>query len=71
MRRQRKPNPLILAGHGNSLHIDKSALVIKDGFTHYPQKQIANRYFAGDVELPQTIILLDGSGSISFDVLSR
>jgi CRISP-associated protein Cas1 len=69
-RRQRNPNPLILAGHGNSMRIDKGVLIIKEGFSHYPQKQISYRYFPGDLELPRTIILLDGSGSISFDVLS-
>jgi len=70
LRRQRNPNPLILAGHGISLRIDKGTLTIKEGFTHYPQKQIEHRYFTGDLELPRIIILLDGSGSLSFDVLS-
>jgi CRISPR-associated protein Cas1 len=36
----------------------------------YPQKREIIRYFPGDVALPERIILLDGSGSISFDVLS-
>lgn len=70
LRRQRNPNPLILAGHGISLRIDKGTLVIKEGFTHHPQKQIEHRYFTGDLELPRIIILLDGSGSLSFDALS-
>jgi CRISP-associated protein Cas1 len=70
LRRQRNPNPLILAGHGISLRVDKGTLAIKEGFTHYPQKQIEHRYFTGDLELPRIIILLDGSGSLSFDVLS-
>lgn len=70
LRRQRNPNPLILAGHGVSLRIDKGTLAIKEGFTHHPQKQIEHRYFTGDLELPRIIILLDGSGSLSFDVLS-
>ena len=35
-----------------------------------PQKRETIRYFRGDVALPERIILLDGSGSISFDVLS-
>lgn len=70
LRRERNPNPLILAGHGISLRIEKDTLVIKEGFTHYPQQQIEHRYFCGDLELPRLIILLDGSGSLSFDVLS-
>jgi hypothetical protein len=61
---------LILAGHGVSLRIENGALEIKNGFTHYPQQREIIRYFRGDVGLPERIILLDGSGSISFDVLS-
>jgi CRISP-associated protein Cas1 len=61
---------LILAGHGVSLRVANGALTIKNGFTHYPQQREIIRYFRGDVALPERIILLDGSGSISFDVLS-
>ena len=61
---------LILAGHGVSMRIENGALTIQNGFTHYPQKREIIRYFRGDVALPERIILLDGSGSISFDVLS-
>ena len=61
---------LILAGHGVSLRIENGALTIQNGFTHYQQKREINRYFRGDVALPERIILLDGSGSLSFDVLS-
>jgi CRISPR-associated protein Cas1 len=61
---------LILAGHGVSLRVENGALTILNGFTHYPQKREIIRYFRGDVALPERIILLDGSGSISFDVLS-
>jgi CRISP-associated protein Cas1 len=66
-----KPKPgLILAGHGVSLRIENGALTIQNGFTHYPQQGEIIRYFRGDIALPERIILLDGSGSISFDVLS-
>ena len=68
--RERNANALILSGHGNSLRIEKGALVIRGGFTHYPQKQECHRYFKGDLDLPRIIMLLDGSGSLSFDVLS-
>lgn len=68
--RERNSNSLILAGHGNSMRVEKGALVIKQGFTHYPQKQECHRYFRGDLDLPRIIMLLDGSGSLSFDVLS-
>ena len=44
--------------------------MIRNGFTHYPQKREEYRFFRGDLSLPSRIILLDGSGTISFDVLS-
>ncbi len=68
--RDRRKTPLILCGHGVSMRVENGALVIRDGFTHYPQEQTAYRYFRGDLELPPRIILLDGSGTLSFDVLS-
>jgi len=69
-KRERNSAPLILCGHGVSLRIENGALVIRDGFTHYPQSQASYRYFRGDLELPPRIVLLDGSGTVSFDVLS-
>ncbi len=68
--RERNSNPLILTGHGASMRIEKGTLLIKEGFSHHPQKQLQRRYFAGDLELPRIILMLDGSGSLSFDVLS-
>lgn len=68
--RERNSAPLILTGHGTSLRIENGALSVKQGFTHYPQKAEQFRYFKGDLKLPRLIMLLDGSGSISFDVLS-
>lgn len=61
---------LILSGHGASLRIDGGSLLVKNGFTHYPQKQEILRFFPGDPENPERIILLDCSGSLTFDVLS-
>ncbi|HEX4737734.1 MAG TPA: CRISPR-associated endonuclease Cas1 [Allosphingosinicella sp.] len=69
-KRERNPNPLILCGHGASLRVENGALVIRDGFTHYPQEQARHRFFPRDLELPGRILLLDGSGTLSFDVLS-
>jgi len=43
---------------------------VKNGFTHYPQKQETHRFFKGEPGIPERIILLDATGSISFDVLS-
>jgi CRISP-associated protein Cas1 len=70
VRRQRSRDPLILAGHGVSLRIEAGTLLVRNGFTHYPQRQEQYRYFKGDADLPSRIIMLDGSGSITFDVLT-
>jgi CRISP-associated protein Cas1 len=61
---------LVLAGYGVSMRVENGALTIQNGFTHYPQRREIIRCFRGDVALPERIILLEGSGSISFDVLS-
>lgn len=68
--RQRNPNPLILCGHGVSMRVENNALVIRDGFTYYPQEQNVQRFFPRDLDLPNRIMLLDGSGTLSFEVLS-
>ena len=52
------------------MRIEHSVLVIRDGYTHYPQKQAVHRFFPGNRDIPERILLLDGSGSLSFDVLS-
>jgi CRISPR/Cas system-associated endonuclease Cas1 len=49
--------------------VDAGTLLVRNGFTHYPQAREEFRYFRGDLARPARIILLDGSGSISFDVL--
>jgi CRISPR-associated protein Cas1 len=69
-KRAKAPAALILAGHGVSLRIKGGALIIQNGFTHYPQARETYNYFAGDLSLPKNIILLDGNGTISFDALS-
>jgi len=69
-KRQRVRTPLVLSGHGVSLRVEGGALTIRDGFTHYPQKQETYCFFKGELSIPERIIILDGSGSVSFDVLS-
>jgi len=71
-KRRRRPSrdPLILAGHGVSLRVDAGTLLVRNGFTHYPQKQETYRFFKGDADLPPRIIMLDGSGNITFGVLT-
>jgi hypothetical protein len=55
---------------GSKSRDEGGALTIRNGFTHYPQKQETDRFFKGELTIPPRIIMLDGSGSISFDVLS-
>ncbi|WP_162560579.1 CRISPR-associated endonuclease Cas1 [Methylobacterium durans] len=68
-RRERSTDTLILCGHGISLRVENGSLAIKNGFTHYPQEQETFRYFRGDLTRPVRIIVLDGSGHLTFDVL--
>jgi len=69
-KRERNKEPLILCGHGVSLNIDRGRLTIRDGLTHHPQERVTYQFFPGDLALPPRIIMLDGSGSLSFDVLA-
>jgi CRISPR-associated endonuclease Cas1 len=59
----------VLTGYGVTLSVDHGSLLVRHGLTHYPQKPREQRFFPRDPELPSRIILLDGSGSVSFDVL--
>src|SRR3990167_5653379 len=69
-RRDRNTKPLILCGHGVSLRVESGSLIVRDGFTHYPQAHASHRFFRGDLSLPPRIFLIDGSGTLSFDVLT-
>ena len=62
--------PLILIGHGVSLRVDSGTLLIRNGFTHYPQQREEWRLFPGHWRLPSRIVVLDADGGLSFDVLA-
>ncbi len=62
--------PLILTGHGVRLRVDHGALLVRNGFTHYPQRREEWRFFPGDWRTPSRIVVLDGDGGLSFDVLA-
>jgi CRISP-associated protein Cas1 len=62
-------NPLVLTGHGMRLRVNQGALLVKGGFTHFPQSVQEFRFFPGDRLMPSRIVVLDGDGSITFDVL--
>lgn len=66
---RRRHLPLVLDGHGAGLHVSHGALVVRSGFTHYPEKRYEYRLFPRDPEMPSRIVLLDGTGSISFDAI--
>lgn len=61
--------PLVLTGHGLSIAVKHGALLIKSGFTHYPQKRVEYRFFPADDRLPSRIIIVDGSGALSLDAI--
>lgn len=61
--------PLILSGHGVRLRIDRGTLLVKNGFTHYPQLAEEHRFFPRDRRLPSRIVIIDGDGSLTLDAL--
>jgi CRISPR-associated protein Cas1 len=63
-------HPLVLCGHGIRISIHRNTLLIKQGLTHYPQQLAELRYFPGDPNLPDRIIILDASGAITLDALA-
>ena len=67
--RERQSSPLILTGQGVSLRIDKGALLVSDGFTHYPQEKAIHRFFPGDLSLPKRIVVVDGTGDLTLDAI--
>ncbi len=52
------------------MKIDNGTLLIRNGFTHHPQNPEQYRYFRGDRLLPSRIVMLDGDGYLTFDVLA-
>jgi CRISP-associated protein Cas1 len=67
--REREAIPLILTGHGLSLRVDKGCLLVRDGHTHFPQKQRERRFFNSALDIPPIIVVIDGSGEISMDAI--
>jgi CRISP-associated protein Cas1 len=67
--RQRATSALVLTGQGLSMRVDRGALVIRDGNTHYPAQVREWRFFKGALDLPPRIIVIDGSGNITLDAI--
>jgi CRISPR-associated endonuclease Cas1 len=59
----------VLTGHGLGLCVEQGTLLVKQGFTHYPQKQDVYRFFRGDRNMPSRITIVDGNGNITLDAL--
>lgn len=68
-RRERRIDPLVLAGHGLSVRVDKGCLIVKGGNTHYPTEAKEQRFFRGSLEIPPRIVAVDGSGTLTLDAL--
>ena len=68
-RRESAKTGLILTGNGLSINVDKGRLIVKDGFTHYPQKASRFEFFRGALDIPPRIVVVDGNGSISIDAI--
>lgn len=60
---------MVLCGHGVSLNVDRGTLLVRDGLTHYPQTRKEHRIFPGDPTRPSRILVVDGSGNITFEVI--
>ena len=44
-RRERQSTPLIPAGQGISLRVEKASLLVADGHTHFPDQGRTHRFF--------------------------
>lgn len=66
---RRTHKPLVLTGHGLGLRVEQGTLLVKDGFTHYPQVQAIHRFFPGDRNMPSRIVIVDGNGNLTLDAV--
>jgi CRISP-associated protein Cas1 len=67
--RDREQMSLVLTGHGLSLRVEKGSLLVRDGNTHYPAKERQWRFFPGALDVPPSIVVLDGSGNVTLDAI--
>jgi CRISPR-associated endonuclease Cas1 len=50
--------------------VDHGTLLVRNGLTHFPQKSKEIRFFPGDANLPDRVVVIDGSGGVTFDALN-
>jgi len=68
-RAHQRSDTLTIAGHGALLRIDGNALVVRNGFTHYPQERCELRFVPRDRALPERIVILSHSGALTIAAL--
>lgn len=68
-RRARRTEPLVVAGYGLAVRVDKGCLIVKGGNTHYPAEARELRFFRGSLDAPSRIVAVDGSGTLTLDAL--
>lgn len=49
--------------------MDKGCLLIRDGNTHFPAEQREWRFFKGGLDIPPSIVAIDGSGEVTLDAI--
>jgi CRISP-associated protein Cas1 len=60
---------LILAGHGAGLRVERDALVVSEGHTHYPQTPLIHTLSRGMHDVTR-IVCLNPTGALSFAAIS-
>jgi CRISPR-associated endonuclease Cas1 len=60
---------LILAGHGAGLKVERDALVVNEGHTHYPQTPLTHTLYRGMHDVTR-IVCLNPTGALSFAAIS-
>jgi CRISP-associated protein Cas1 len=60
---------LSVTGHGALMRVDGNSLIVRHGFTHYPEQRIEQRYIPRDRSLPERIVLLACDGSVTISAL--
>ena len=69
LKRERQKSPLILCGHGVSFKIQNGALVIQDGISHAAATSNRYRFYPGELDIPQRIVLVECSGALTLAAL--
>lgn len=69
LKRSRRKVPMALCGHGVSLKIQNGALLIRDGISHTDSEPKQWRFYPGELDIPQRIILVECSGAMTMAAL--